>query len=175
MKLANHSNNQHGLTLIELVIAMTLTVLLLTALFTLLSTSLKAWTLGGSKTEVQHTARYCIDTLTRDLQFASEITLINDKSLDLVTDQYQTTKKKVNYTNNTVGQIGILYKDINDGSPRQPLTGGPNSPISVAVLFKDLTPLSSPTRSIGITLTATDINTKQNFTIETAVSSMLIH
>ncbi|MPM29713.1 hypothetical protein SDC9_76253 [bioreactor metagenome] len=170
MQLKRNKHNQNGFTLIELVIAMALTVLLLTGLFTLLSTSLKAWSIGLSKTDIQYTARFSTDMLTRDLQFATQIIVKNPKSLDLYTNKYSITNQKITYSLDN----GILYKDVNDGSPRQPLTGGNNSPVRCDLSFEDLTPAGYATKTVGITLTATDTATKKNFTIETAVSSMLI-
>lgn len=173
MNVDKKKNRQTGFTLVELVIAMALTVLLLTGLFTMLSTSLRIWTLGGSKTEIQQTARYGIDMLTRDLQFATQIAVNSETNLDLWTNKYGTANQKISYSLDTSGSTKILRRNMNTGSNAQPITGGGNTPISVDIAFKDLTP-SGSTKTIRIWLQTTDLNTKQQFTIDTAVSSMLI-
>lgn len=162
---------QEGFTLIELVIGLALTVILLTALFTLLSTSLKAWSIGSSKTEVQHTARYCIDVLTRDLQFATQITKTSDTTLELLTDKYQSKYPKIVYTYEKAGNIGILYRTMDKN--KQPLSGGDNSAISIDEL--SVLPQGNPTKTVLIKVVAKDISTNQKFTIETAISSMLVN
>lgn len=167
-KFFNH--NKDGFTLIELIIGLALTTLLLAALFTLLSTSLKVWSLGSSKTEVQHTARYCIDVLTRDLQFATQITKNSDTNLELSTNKYQSKNPTINFTYEKTGNIGTLYRTMDKN--KQPISGGDNSPISIDEFT--FTTQGTPPKTVLIKIAAKDINTNQEFIIETAVSSMLI-
>ena len=163
---------QSGFTLIELIIAMGLTVLLLTCLFTLLSTSLKSWSVGSSRTELQQTARYSIDTLTRDLQFATDIQIPDTKSLEIRTNKYGIANQKINYSVDSTGTIKTLRKNTNDGSGWQPITGGGSTPISVDIKFSNLTPTSGSIRTVGLELTATDQN--QDYKITTAITGIYI-
>lgn len=71
--------NQNGFTLVELVIAMALTVILLSAVVSLLATSLKAWQTDSRKVEIQQTARIGLDAISRELKYAQSITLDADK------------------------------------------------------------------------------------------------
>lgn len=163
---------ENGFTLIELVISIGLTVLLLTCLFNLLSTSVQAWSVGSSKTELQQTARYAIDALTRDLQFATDIQIPDIKSLEIRTSKYGTVNQKVNYLVDTTGTTKILKRNKNDGSGWQPITGGGNMPINVDVKFSNLTSIPGPVRTVGIELTATGQN--QEYSITTAVTGIYV-
>lgn len=170
--MEQNTGRQNGFTLIELIITMGLTVLLLTCLFTLLSTSLKSWAVGSSRTELQQTARYAIDTLTRDLQFATDIQIPDTKGLEIRTSKYGTANQKINYSVDSTGSTKTLRKNSNDGSGWQPVTGGGNTPVSVDISFSNLTPTSGSIKTVGIELTATDQN--QDYKMTTAITGIYI-
>lgn len=171
---------QGGFTLVELIIGMLLTVTLMTAVFGLLSTSVQSWLFGGSKMELQQTARHAVDLIARDLYYANSISPItNATMLTLVTEQYLPAKT-ITYSLSGTSPF-ILRRDQNDGSGAQPVTGGSTIVISITALqFTALaTNSSSNIKTVGISLTATDItssdpNKQQRFQIKTAVTAINI-
>ncbi|HEY3423197.1 MAG TPA: prepilin-type N-terminal cleavage/methylation domain-containing protein, partial [Negativicutes bacterium] len=69
--------NQRGFTLIELMISLALTVMLLYGVSGILASSLQLWKFNGGKMEIQQTARYAVDCIVRDLQYAWKIDIIS--------------------------------------------------------------------------------------------------
>jgi len=168
---------QQGFTLVELMTGLMLTVLLLAGIFGLLSTSLLSWQFGNSRMEVQHTARYAVDSIVRDLQFAKTITVNSTTKLTLTTEQFGS--KTIEYYLDTTSNPYTLRRDQKDGSGGQPVTGGSMINISVTdVQFSTLSTNSAgQPKTIGITLTATDVSQadvskRQSFTVTTAVTAV---
>ena len=170
----NRLARQDGSTLIELMIGLTLTVLLLSAVFTLLSTSLLSWSQGSSKMEVQQTARFAVDSIVRDLKFASSITINSSTMLTLVTSQYTSTKTIVYTLDATTVNQKLRREDRTGGSGAQPVTGDTFMNASVSNL--SFTPLATNqagvVRTVGIVLTVNDPVKNQDFTIETAATAI---
>ena len=106
---------QAGFTLIELMIVLTITVVLLSAMVPLLSTSLQAWRNGSSRSELQQTARFAVDSMVRDLRYGSDYEKVSDWEITFT----NSAKSPAAYRLNT--STHILYEVTNGSS--QPLTG----------------------------------------------------
>jgi prepilin-type N-terminal cleavage/methylation domain-containing protein len=165
---------QAGFTLVELVVAMGLLVLLMAGVFGLLQISLSSWLQGSSKTEVQQVARQALDSMAREIQYASSITRNSASSITFTTVQAGVSKN-INYYLDTTANPQIIYR--NDGTGARPLTGGSNIPVSISALNFTLFPPDPtlPKRAVEIKLTAVDLNRPANqVQLETAVTAMNI-
>ncbi|MGI6091437.1 MAG: hypothetical protein GX348_04630 [Veillonellaceae bacterium] len=168
--MQRHLSNQSGITLVELVIGMALTVLLMTAVVSLLSTSLQAWQTGSRKTEVQQTARFALDSVARELRYASNVVVDENKS-------GITFKKNDTVSNEDTIYIycssnGVLRRvNKSEGGGAQPITGENN--VKVAATFELDT---TDNRTVSINLTAIDSYTdklpRQSITLKTTVVSL---
>jgi prepilin-type N-terminal cleavage/methylation domain-containing protein len=170
--------NQRGFTLIELMISLALTVMLLYGVSGILASSLQLWKFNGGKMEIQQTARYAVDCIVRDLQYAWKIDIISPTSLTLKTNQYGEKTKTITYTLDTSGPSYKLRRNQGDGSGAQPVTGDNiiNASISNLKLTSLATNQSGETKTVGIRLTVTDISQtdpdkRQTYTIVTAVTA----
>jgi type II secretory pathway pseudopilin PulG len=92
-----------GFTLVELAIGMTLTIILMSAVFGLLSVSLTSSRIGIAKVEAQETARVAVDAMVREIR--------ND-ALDIT----------VPATNTTSSTLSILIADDQDSTKRNTVT-----------------------------------------------------
>lgn len=171
---------QQGFTLVELLVGMSLMVLLLAGIFGLLFTSFKAWQTGSNRTDIQQNARYAMDIMIRDLQYASKITINTPpNSIDLWTNKYGTANQRITYnrvlTSNPTPSRYVLTRDLHNGAGGQPVTGGGEVVVTVSSLrFTDLTPTGhSGTKTVGIILTAQD-DAGRSYTLETAATTMMI-
>jgi prepilin-type N-terminal cleavage/methylation domain-containing protein len=165
---------QAGFTLVELVVAMGLLVLLMAGVFGLLQISLTSWLQGSSKTEVQQVARQALDSMAREIQYASSITRNSASSITFTTVQAGVSKT-INYYLDTTTNPQIIYR--NDGTGNRPLTGGSDIPVSISTLtFTLFPPDPAPTkRAVEIKLTAVDLNRPDNqVQLETAVTAINI-
>ena len=164
--------SQQGFSLIELLVAMGLMVLLLAAISGVLSVSVNSWLQGSSKTEVQQVARQAMDTMAREIQFASSITRHSETSITFTTVQAGSVRT-INYYLDTSASPQVIYR--NDGSGARPLTGGSNIPVSISVLRFTLFPASGTARAVEIKMTAVDLNRPANqIQLETAVTAINI-
>ena len=164
--------SQQGFSLIELLVAMGLMVLLLAAISGVLSVSVNSWLQGSSKTEVQQVARQALDTMAREIQFASSITRNSETSITFTTVQAGSVRT-INYYLDTSASPQVIYR--NDGSGARPLTGGSNIPVSISVLRFTLFPASGTARAVEIKMTAVDLNRPANqIQLETAVTAINI-
>ena len=164
--------SQQGFSLIELLVAMGLMVLLLAAISGVLSVSVNSWLQGSSKTEVQQVARQAMDTMAREIQFASSITRNSETSITFTTVQAGSVRT-INYYLDTSASPQVIYR--NDGSGARPLTGGSNIPVSISVLRFTLFPASGTARAVEIKMTAVDLNRPANqIQLETAVTAINI-
>ena len=164
--------SQQGFSLIELLVAMGLMVLLLAAISGVLSVSVNSWLQGSSKTEVQQVARQALDTMAREIQFASSITRHSETSITFTTVQAGSVRT-INYYLDTSASPQVIYR--NDGSGARPLTGGSNIPVSISVLRFTLFPASGTARAVEIKMTAMDLNRPANqIQLETAVTAINI-
>ena len=164
--------SQQGFSLIELLVAMGLMVLLLAAISGVLSVSVNSWLQGSSKTEVQQVARQALDTMAREIQFASSITRHSETSITFTTVQAGSVRT-INYYLDTSASPQVIYR--NDGSGARPLTGGSNIPVSISVLRFTLFPASGTARAVEIKMTAVDLNRPANqIQLETAVTALNI-
>ena len=164
--------SQQGFSLIELLVAMGLMVLLLAAISGVLSVSVNSWLQGSSKTEVQQVARQALDTMAREIQYASSITRHSETSITFTTVQAGSVRT-INYYLDTSASPQVIYR--NDGSGARPLTGGSNIPVSISVLRFTLFPASGTARAVEIKMTAVDLNRPANqIQLETAVTAINI-
>ncbi len=164
--------SQLGFSLVELLVAMGLLVLLLAAISGVLSVSVNSWLQGSSKTEVQQVARQAMDTMAREIQFASSITRNSATSITFTTVQAGSVRT-INYYLDTSASPQVIYR--NDGSGARPLTGGSNITVSISALTFTLFPASGTARAVEIKMTAVDLNRPANqIQLETAVSAINI-
>ncbi|QJW45338.1 hypothetical protein HA075_05755 [bacterium BFN5] len=168
---------QEGVTLIELLLSLALTVLLLQVTVQVLGITLTEWQIKTSRTELQQNARFAVDSIVRDLQYAKSITINGTKQLSFLSDKYTHNAPQVTYTYDTAAKPYAIRRNKNDGSGAQPVAGGSlTSPITISsCTFTSLVnnSLGKP-KTIHIALTATDTNTGQQFSIETAVTANLV-
>lgn len=171
---------QQGFTLLELLLGMSLTALLLAVIFGLLVTSFKIWQTASSRCDLQQNARYAVDIMIRDLQYATEINIHNPPvGIDLRTNKYGTDNQQITYkrvlSSHPLPIRYVLIRDLHNGAGAQPVTGGGEVVVDIAALtFTDLTPLGHfGTKTVGITLTAQD-TAGRSYTLETAVTATMI-
>ncbi|HWR43648.1 PilW family protein [Sporomusa sp.] len=79
--LIKNIKGQSGFTLIELMIGLGLTVLLMSAIFGLLFTSLRSWQQGKSHVEIHQTVRIAVDTIARQVRYAYTVSSPDGKTL----------------------------------------------------------------------------------------------
>jgi len=130
-------HNQRGFTLIEALLAITLTGLLMAGLFGLLSTSLKSWQQGRSGLEVQQTVRTAVDFMARDIAFAQKVVISpNGSTLTIETQKYVDISKTPNKVDTIIYSVDTstapwkLYRTLPGGTP-QPMTGESSNQVSV--------------------------------------------
>ena len=66
---------EHGLTLVELLVAATLMLVALAAALSLLAATRSTWTVGQAQAELQETARAALDLVAADLRLAGHLGL----------------------------------------------------------------------------------------------------
>lgn len=157
-----------GFTLIELLIGMLLVVILMSAVFGLLSVSLTSSRIGTAKVEAQETARTAIDAMVREIRMeALDITIpatdTTSNTLSIrVADKVDTTRQ------NTVTfylASNVLYRKLDkwDGtSGTFPMTEGTVTALSFEVTHP---------RSVKISLTVKTPNASA-FSLVTSVVGM---
>ena len=173
--------SQAGFTLIELSIGLLLTGILMAALFGLLSSSLDSRMHGDSRMEMQQTARYAMDLMVRELEYATCITAVTPTSITFQTEQFGT--KTITYSLAPGAKnASILRRNQKDSSGDQPVTGGGDRviiSISELVFETLITSSSGQPLSVGIQLTATDLAVndlakRPSYQLRTAVTGMNI-
>lgn len=175
MRKADQSK-QSGFTLVELLVGMSLTVMLMTGLFSLLAASLGSWQQGRSRSEVQQHARFAVDSMVRDIHFANTINLNSNIQLTIATSKYVSSGEDIIiYALNTVDNQ--LTRKVNNGSP-QPVTGDTANAVTVAQLdFRELARNASNsicTVNIFITVADQAIQSANTYTLETAATSLIL-
>lgn len=167
--------HNHGGSLVEILVGMMITVVAIGSIVTLLSTSLAAWKAGNSRTDVQQTARFALDSIVRDVQFATTVTIVNSNQLRLQTTKYSDSTSTSLTAIEYIRDSGILYRKAGSAY-RQPMTGG-SSNSAVSITEFALSVLKTDTQNqpltIGILLTVEDAATLQRLTVETAVTRRL--
>lgn len=156
---------EHGATLVELIVVMLITASLLAAITGVLFSSLQAWTIGRSRTELQQTARIAVDMMVRELRYAQAVNLNSNRSLTLILPRRDGATDVITYYQD---DNGILRR--NHGGGDQPVTGGNRVKVAVDFSWAD-----ASWRTITIVLTTTDDQTKQNYQLQTAVLSLNVH
>lgn len=157
---------QHGLTLIELVIGMSLTLMLLTGIMNLFTGSMKIWMLEKNQTYLQQVARIAIDTVVREVKFAQKVTFKNTSSLIVL---------KGNGEINTLQLGGGLHSKtlyiIIDKTKVLPAGGISSNPVTENIVTNlQFTPYpqSGVCRAVLITVEVTDESTGGKVQIDTA-------
>lgn len=157
---------QHGLTLIELIIGMSLMLILLTGILNLFSGSIKVWMFGKNQTHIQQTARIAMDIIVHEVRYAHQITFASTSSLVVTKDNGQ---------RNTL-QLGsglhakTLYLII-DKTKVIPAGGFSSNPITenlVTNLQFTSYPQDEIVKAVLITIEVTDESTGQKVLIHTA-------
>jgi len=164
---------QHGLTLIELIIGMSLMLILLTGIMDLLSGSIKVWISGKNQTHIQQTARIAMDTIVREIRYAHQITFKNASSIVV---------KKENGQSNTLQLGGGLHSKtlyiIIDKTKAIPAGGISSNPVTENLLTNlqfTSYPHNEIFRAVLITLEVTDESTGEKKLIHTACYPLNIH
>ncbi len=76
----NTFTNNKGITLIELLVTLAIMGFVITALYSFYLTGLRGWQRGTDRMEAQQSARIAMDKIIREVRFAEEISLDEDKS-----------------------------------------------------------------------------------------------
>ena len=168
-------NKQDGVSLLEVVIALMLIVLLLPAIFGLLTASLSAWKVGTSRAEVQQTARFAIDSMVRNLRYGDEYTLENDKSITYRNLRPGNQQDYI-YRYYVGADHKLYHSGVTPYSTPQPVTGDNVKGLN-SVIINQNEPLFSQPDGVGdnyilITVYATDTVTGQNWETAAAVVSL---
>lgn len=164
--MKKHLTAQHGVTLIELIIGMTLAIILLSGMLSLFSTQLTSWAIEKNRTGLQQTARIAVDKMMREIRYAQDMSLNNTHSLKI-------TKSSGEINTFQLGgelHVNTLYLII-DKTHAIPPGGSSTNPITENIVTNLLfTPYPSSTnfQAVGITLEVTDGKTGQKQTIHTA-------
>lgn len=168
--MSNYLKFQKGITLVELVISMGLMVLLMTAALNLMVNSLQTWQINSRRIEVQQTARFALDSIVRELRFATDVVVDIDHKGIL----YRINESAYSEDNIYIScrNDGILRrKNISDGGGAQPITGENKVMVNVAFELD-----SKDNRTVNIILTATDSFNdnlpRQTTTLKTSVVSL---
>lgn len=170
-------SEQKGMTLIEVTLGLMLTVILLSGMLGMLSTAVYAWKAGSSRSELQHTARFAVDSIVRDLRYGDNYELgDNGRSITYRTIKSNQYGNIYRYHVSTVDHK--LYKTsiIPSASP-QPVTGENVKGANHIILNPDdhaifRQPDTNKPNTITITLTAKDVYTGQSFVLYSAVTSL---
>jgi type II secretory pathway pseudopilin PulG len=154
--MSRHSS-EAGFTLVELSIGLLLTGLLMAGVFGVLSVSLEFRARSDRSTELQQTARYAMDLMVRELQYARKITAVSQESISFSTEQFGYSD--IAYRLDKTATPWILRRDDSSGGD-QPVTGGGTAVrVSVSELtFKTLklNYLGDPL-TVGIEIEVTDL------------------
>ena len=157
---------EDGVTLLELMIGMTITVILLSGMLSLLGASVTIWTMEKSRTSMQQTARMAVDKVVREIRYGKELHLNNPQSLSIT---------KLSGEIITLHLGGGLHEHtlymITDKTRAIPAGGIGTNPITenvVTHLLYTPYPHSDDIQAITITLEVTDTSTGQKQTIQTA-------
>lgn len=158
-----------GFTLIELVIGMTIAVMLMSAVFGILSVSLTSSRTGKAKVEAQETARTALDAMVREIRIdALDITVPAADAVGSGTLAIRVADTIVANQQNTITFYtvsNVLYRKLDkwDGtSTAFPITEGTVTALSFDVKHP---------RTVGIALTVTVPNSPP-FRLETTVAGM---
>ena len=81
--MKKHLNNQSGLTLIELIFAMTITLILLSSLTSILSVSLTTWRMENSRMALQQKGRMAVDRVLREVGSGQKIKFLSSHSVEI--------------------------------------------------------------------------------------------
>lgn len=164
--MKKHLTAEQGLTLLELLIGITLTIFLLPGMLNLFTTSITIWNTEKSRTNLQQTARIAVDKVMREIRYAQDISLNHTKSLIIT---------KLNGETNTF-QLGeglhsnTLYM-ITDKTKATPAGGISTNPLTENIVTNLVFipyPQETNIQAVGITLEVTSNSTGQTQMIDTA-------
>lgn len=172
-------SSERGFTLIELLIGLLLTGMLIAVLFTMLSSSLQYRLQADRSVEIQQTARHAMDSIVRDLQYATTITLVNADRITFTTEQFG--HDTITYWLDKSGATAIIRQNKN-ASSNQPVTGeGKSVTVSVSQLAFETLNFNTAGQplTVGIELTVTDLAAgdpakRPSYTLRTAVTGINI-
>jgi type II secretory pathway pseudopilin PulG len=164
---------QHGLTLIELIIGITLMLLVLHCTVDLFSGSIKVWIYCKNQSHIQQTARIAMDTIVREIRYARQITFKNTSSLII-------TKKNGEIKTLQLGgglHSRTLYL-ITDKTKAVPPGGISTNPITENLVTNlQFTPCSQSenNKAVLITVEITDESTRKKNVLHTACYPLNYH
>jgi type II secretory pathway pseudopilin PulG len=171
------SAKQSGVSLVELVVGLMLMALLLAGTSRLLDASLSAWRAGSSRSEVQQTARFALDSMVRSLRYGDQYILENNKS---ITYRNRKSGPQLNYIYRySVGSDHKLYHGgVAPYSSPQPVTGDNVKGFNSVAINANNEPLFSQPQGadssyVVITVIAVDTSTGQRWETTSAVVSMV--
>ncbi|WP_371371396.1 PilW family protein [Sporomusa aerivorans] len=169
-------NRQSGVSLVELVIALMLIVLLLPASLGLLTTALSAWKAGISRSEVQQTARFALDSMVRNLRYGDTYMLESNKSITYRNVRPGNQQDYI-YRYNVGADHKLYHSGVTPYSTPQPVTGDNIKGGSSIIINANGEPLftqpnGTDTNYIIITIYAADTATGQTWETASAVVSL---
>lgn len=160
------ASGQAGFTLLEVLICLTITAVLLAAMIPLFATSLALWRISGSRSEVQQTARFAVDSMVRDLKYGSDIRKVDDNELSFIDVQGRRSGYRLSTSSH------ILYNLLSNDTP-QPVTGANIQKAVNVLVYGDYGSAKAlfhvQEQTVYLYLTAVDTVTGQSFTVHTAV------
>ncbi|MDF2568495.1 MAG: hypothetical protein K0R55_99 [Sporomusa sp.] len=109
--------DQQGLTLVELMAGLSVFIILMSAIFPLLSTSIKAWQIGRSRVDIQQTARLAVERVAHSVRYAKNVT-VGDSGGSLILIDGDSSSVKYSVSPETKA----LCITLGNGTP-QPLAG----------------------------------------------------
>ena len=157
---------QGGFMLVEALVWLMLTALLLQAIFPMLAVSFLSWETSVAQMETHQTARMAMETMTRELRYASAISRP-------LPEQYAADLHFTKLDSSGILQNLIFKQGSSPGKNVHTLyrinTRGEPSPITQNVV-SDLYFLFSPPRRVFVSLTVTDPKTQVSDTVQTSIT-----
>lgn len=148
-------NNQSGFTLVEIMIGLMLTLVLMSAVFGLLSSSVMSWTQGAAHNDLEQSARIAVDSMVRELRYARAVTSVTSGSIAFVNSGGDNVAFRLGTSTNR--NMNTLHRLNN------PMTENNVSSLT----FEQI-----GSRTVKISLTMHDAPTGQTKTLRTAVTCM---
>lgn len=164
---------QQGLSLIEVVIGLACLSIVLVAVGGLLTAGMGTRLQAERRCLLQHSARHAVDSIARELQYASEIQQLEPERIMFTTQQFK--PETISYWLDRSSSIAILRKDT-QLVWHQPVSGDSERvKISIDVKFVCLRSNDSGRPlTVGIEVTATDVISTMSCTVISAVTGMNI-
>ena len=162
--------SQKGVTLVELIVGIVIMLIMLEATVRILQVGVKSWQQGRARIEIQHNARYAVDSMVREMVYGTNFVVENEHSV--VFDNIREDRPANSQTRFCLSTVDHkLYREPVspvDGS-REPMTGSNAPNFAHVVVNKNGEPLFYPLNSdmVMIDITVTDLYTNQSVRLRT--------